>query len=110
MKIKSLAPWLICLAPTAIALGSIGLGVALSLPMFRLAWDNNFLFELLAIAAVCPLSKIVMTVLFRKSASACMICEINAVKDSYFSQRQLEMLRQRLKHLDQHIRELNQRI
>lgn len=109
MKIKSLAPWLICLAPTAIALGSIGLGVALNLPMFRLAGDNYFLFALLAIAAVCPLSKIVMMVLFRKSASACVICEIHAVEDSNL-QRQLEMLRQQSKHLDQQIRELNRRI
>lgn len=108
MKIKSLTPWLICLVPSFLALGSIGLGIAFGLPMFRLAWDNYFLFALLGVAAICPLSKIPLVLFFHKPVDTCVICQVASSREDrlVFSNQKIETMRLQLERVNRQIHTL----
>lgn len=62
---KLLTRWAICLAPSAVILAVIVMGAVLRLPPFRLAWENDFLFALVVIAVLLPLSKLPLLLLGR---------------------------------------------
>ena len=60
---KRLTHWAISLTPSALILAVIGVGAAMRLSLFRLSWDNDFLFALLVIAVLLPLSKLPLLLL-----------------------------------------------
>ncbi len=60
---KTLTWWAISLAPSALILAAIGVGAAMGMSLFRLAWENDFLFGLLVIAVLLPLSKLPLLLL-----------------------------------------------
>lgn len=50
--------WAICLAPSVVILGVIGLGAGLRVSWFELSWSNDLVFVLVAIAALLPVTKL----------------------------------------------------
>ena len=98
-RLKSLAPWLICCVPGVAVAIAVGLSLTLALPTFALTAGNPVLYGLVAMALLCPLTKVVGVLFLRRSATHCALAPQATAQQLAVLRREAETLQHRITQL-----------